>query len=62
MLLGVCTVAVCATLLILYCGMRGRDNMEALLLRLLPVFVMVGLVVGGGYYLIFRRQFWKDQR
>lgn len=36
--------------------------MEALLLRFLPVFVMVGLVVGGGYYLIFRRQFWKDQR
>ena len=42
--------------------MRGMDNMEALLLRLLPVFVMVGLVVGGGYYLIFRHRFWKGQR
>lgn len=58
---GVAAVAALCTLLILYFGSVGRDDLWPILLRLLPLFVIVGGVVcEGEYYLVmskYKREF-----
>ena len=61
-LYGVCVVAVLCMLMILKFGMAGNDNLEPALLAKLPLFVLVGLAVCAGNYLLEMYRYYKEHR
>lgn len=58
-LYGLALVAALCTLLILYFGSVGRTDLWSVLLRLLPIFIIMGVLTGLGTYKWYMNKYKK---
>ena len=61
-LIGVCVVAALAVLLVMYCGIKDNPNLGRLMMLCLPVFAVIGVIVGAFNYVMSRRAYDLDRR
>ena len=59
--IAVCIVAAFAVLLVMYCGMKDNPNLGRLMLLGLPVFAVIGTMVGAINYFLARRAYDRDR-